>query len=113
MDWARCWVLLDNGLGRTVFTTVTSTLCCGAVVWYCTKIKVPGYVLMLNRDRNISTQRCACTRGTSLGVFSAGRISLMAAAPLWAVRWTVLIGRACTVQTAWLTSQPGESGSAI
>ena len=33
MDWARCWVLPDNCLGRTVFTTVTSTLCCGSVVW--------------------------------------------------------------------------------
>ena len=41
-----------------------------------TEIKVPGFVLILNRDRNISTQRCACMRRTSLGVFSAGRISL-------------------------------------
>ena len=44
---------------------------------YITRIKVPGFVLMLNRDRNISTRRCACMRGTSLGVLSAGRISLM------------------------------------
>ena len=42
---------------------------------YSTEINVPGFVLMLNRERNISTQRCACTRRTSLGVFSAGRIS--------------------------------------
>ena len=40
-----------------------------------TEIKVPGFVLMLNRDRNNSTRRCACMLGTSLGVFSAGRIS--------------------------------------
>ena len=32
MDCARCWVLPDNCLGRTVFTTVTSTLYCGEVV---------------------------------------------------------------------------------
>ena len=45
---------------------------------YSMKIKVLGFVLnMLIRDRNISTRRCACMRGTSLGVFSAGRILLM------------------------------------
>ena len=44
---------------------------------YSTKIKVPGFVPILNRDRNISTRRCACMHGTSLGVFSTGRISLM------------------------------------
>ena len=43
---------------------------------YTTEIKVPGIVLMLNKDRNNSARRCACMRGTSLGVFSAGRISL-------------------------------------
>ena len=43
---------------------------------YTTEIKVPGVVLMLNRDRNNSARWCACMRGTSLGVFSAGRISL-------------------------------------
>ena len=32
---------------------------------YSTKIKVPGFVLMLNRDRNISPRRCAymCGKG--------------------------------------------------
>ena len=44
---------------------------------YSTKIKVPGFVLMLNRDRNISPRRCACMSGTSLGILSGGRISLM------------------------------------
>ena len=43
---------------------------------YTTEIKVPGFVLMLNRDRNNSARRCACMRGASLGVFSAGRIWL-------------------------------------
>ena len=42
---------------------------------YMTEIKVPGFVLMLNRDRNNSTRWCACVRGASLGVFSVGRIS--------------------------------------
>ena len=48
--------------------------------WWCgysTKIKVPVFVLMLDRDRDISPRRCACMRGTSLGFLSAGRISLM------------------------------------
>ena len=43
---------------------------------YTTEIKVPGIVPMVNRYRNNSGRRCACMRGTSLGVFSAGRISL-------------------------------------
>ena len=43
---------------------------------YNTEIKVPVIVFVLHRDRNISIHRCACTCGTSLGVFSAGRISL-------------------------------------
>ena len=43
---------------------------------YTTEIKVPGFVLMVNRDRNNSAWRCACMRGALLGVFSAGRISL-------------------------------------
>ena len=45
---------------------------------YLTEIKVLGFVLMLNRDRNNSARRCACMRGTSLGVFSAGRIGCSA-----------------------------------
>ena len=43
---------------------------------YLTEIKEPGLVLVLSWDRNNSTRRCACMRGTWLGVFSAGRISL-------------------------------------
>ena len=43
---------------------------------YTTEIKVPRFVHMLNRDRNNSAQRCACMCDASLGVFSAGRISL-------------------------------------
>ena len=43
---------------------------------YTTEIKVLGLVLMLNRARNNSARGCACMCGTSLGVFSAGRISL-------------------------------------
>ena len=34
-------------------------------------------VIMTDRDENNSPQRCACTRGTSLGVLSAGRIPIM------------------------------------
>ena len=44
---------------------------------YSTKIKVPGFVLMLNRDRNISPRRCAYMSGTLLGVLSMGKIPLM------------------------------------
>ena len=61
----------------------------GTNAWYCRTIASTGknviyhvyihpvFVLMLNRDRNISPRRCACMRGTSVGVLSAGRISLM------------------------------------
>ena len=76
MDWARRGVLPFNCLGRTVFTTVTSTHVMDRLCGYATEIKVPGLVLMLNRARNNSVRWCACMRGTSLGVFSAGRISL-------------------------------------
>ena len=31
-------------------------------------------VIMTDRDENNSPQRCACKRGTSLGVLSAGRL---------------------------------------
>ena len=48
---------------------------------YTTEIKVPAFVLMLLMlnpagDRNNSARRCACMCSASLGVFSAGRISL-------------------------------------
>ena len=60
-----------RGLPRLHPTCVVDRLC-----GYLTEIKVPGFVHMLNRDRNNSARRCACMRRTSLGVFSAGRISL-------------------------------------
>ena len=44
---------------------------------YSTKIKVAVFVLMLDRDRDISPRRCACMRRTSLGVLSTGRIPHM------------------------------------
>ena len=37
---------------------------------------MPGFVLMLNRDRNNSAWWYACVCGAPLGIFSAGRISL-------------------------------------
>ena len=43
---------------------------------YLTKIKVPGFGLMLSEDKNNSARRCACMPQTPLGVFSAGRILL-------------------------------------
>ena len=41
-----------------------------------TEIKVPGWSLALSGDMYTGARRCVCTRGTPLGVFSAGRISL-------------------------------------
>ena len=70
MDWARCWE--ERYLPRLHPHCVVDRF-----FGYITRIKVPGFVVMLNRDRNISTRRCACMRRTSLGVLSAGRISLM------------------------------------
>ena len=77
-----------------------------------TEIKVPECVSMIHVDENNSSRRCACVCGVSLGIFSAGRISLMLTGcrVCVAVRWTVLIGR---VRAARLTSLPGKSGSAI
>ena len=43
---------------------------------YLTKIKVPGWSLVLSGDMYTGARRCVCTRGTPLRVFSAGRISL-------------------------------------
>ena len=37
---------------------------------------MPGFVFMIHGDRNNSTRQYACVRRASLGVFSAGRISL-------------------------------------
>ena len=81
-EWS-VWTGTDAGYCRTITweerylprlhpPCVVDRLC-----GYSTKIKVPGFVLMLERDRNISPRRCACMRGTSLGVLSAGRIPLM------------------------------------
>ena len=43
---------------------------------YLTEIKVPGWSLVLSETMYTGARRCLCTRGTPLGVFSAGRISL-------------------------------------
>ena len=40
------------------------------------RIKVPGFILMIHGHRNNSVRQCACIHCASLGVFSAGRISL-------------------------------------
>ena len=34
-------------------------------------------IVMTDRDENNSPQRCACMRGTSLGVLSVGRFPVM------------------------------------
>ena len=47
---------------------------CGYRTW---QIKGPVFVSMLDKARDNSPLRCACMRGTSLGVLSAGRIPLM------------------------------------
>ena len=46
-------------------------------IGFMTEIRVPGFVFMIHGDRNNSARQYACVRGASLGVFSAGRISLM------------------------------------
>ena len=43
---------------------------------YLIKIKVPGWSRALRGDMYTGARRCVCTRGTPLGVFSVGRISL-------------------------------------
>ena len=43
---------------------------------YLTEIKVPGWSFVLSEDMYTGARLCVCTRGTPLGVFSAGRISL-------------------------------------
>ena len=44
---------------------------------YTWQIKVPVFVIMLDKDRDNIPLRCACMYRTSLGVLSAGRIPLM------------------------------------
>ena len=81
-EWS-VWTGTDAGYCRTIAweerylprlhpPCVVDRLC-----GHSTNIRVPGFVLMLNGDRNISPRRCACMRGTSLGVLSVGRIPLM------------------------------------
>ena len=81
-EWS-VWTGTDAGYCRTITweerylprlhpPCVVDRLC-----GYSTKIKVAGFVFMLDRDRDISPRRCACVHGTSLGVLSAGRIPLM------------------------------------
>ena len=81
-EWS-VWTGIDAGYCRTIIweerylpllhpPCVVDRLC-----GYSTKIKVLGFVFMLNRDRDISPRRCACMRGTSMGVLSTGRIPLM------------------------------------
>ena len=44
---------------------------CGYRTW---QIQGPVFIIMLDKDMDNSPLRCACMRGTSLGVLSAGRI---------------------------------------
>ena len=73
---------------------------------------MPVFVLMLDRDRDISARRCACMRRISLGVLSAGRIPHMVigcfacgGSPIDCSDWTLTD---CVVDFS-----PRESGSAI
>ena len=81
--WAEefVWTGPDEGYCRSIaweerYLPWLHPPCVDRLCGYLTEIKVRGFVLMLNRDRNNSARRCACMRGTSPGVFSAGRISL-------------------------------------
>ena len=85
-DWAEwsIWTGTVSGYCRTITWEggYLPRLCppcdvdrlCDYMAWH---IKGPVLVIMLDRDENNSPQWCACMRGTSLGVLSAGRIPLM------------------------------------
>ena len=66
-DAGYCWTIAweERYLPRLHPPCVVDRLCGYSMK----KIKVPGFVHMLNRDRNISPRRYACMRGTSLGSF--------------------------------------------
>ena len=59
--------------------------------WQIKELKV---VVMTNKYNNNRLQRCACVRDTSLGVLSAGRISIMVIGQIGcgAALWVALIG---------------------
>ena len=82
VEWS-VWTGTDAGYCRTITweeryvprlhpPCVVDRLC-----GHSTKIKVPVFVCMLDRNRDISPRRCACMCGTSLRVLSAERIPLM------------------------------------
>ena len=62
---------------------------CDYMAW---QIKGPVVVIMLDRDENNSPQRCACMRGTSLVVLSAGRIPIMVIGPVDCFDWMRVCG---------------------
>ena len=75
--WAEgsVWTGLDEGYCRTIaweeryLPRLHPPCVVDRLRGYMMEIKIPGFVLMLNRDRNISAQQCACMRRNSLGVF--------------------------------------------
>ena len=85
-DWAvwSVWTGTVSGYCRTITWEVgylrrLHLFCdvdrwCDHMVW---QIKGSVVVVMTDRNDNNRLQRCACVRGTSLGVLSAGRIPIM------------------------------------
>ena len=61
-------------LGTTVFATNPCVV--DRLAGYLAEIKVPVLSFVLRGDMDNSGRRCVCIRGTPLGVFSPGRISL-------------------------------------
>ena len=86
-DWAEwsVWTGTISGYCRTITWEVgylprlhppcDVDRLCDYMAW---QIKGPVVLIRTDMDENNSPQRCACTRGTSLGVLSAGRILIMA-----------------------------------
>ena len=88
MSLARYWAVeivwtgLDEGYGRSMawmewyLPRLYPPCFVDRLHGYTPEIKVPGFVLIIHGDRNNSARQCACVSGASLGVISAGRISL-------------------------------------
>ena len=62
--------------GNYVFAKIYLPLVVDRVTDCLTEIKVPDWSLALRGDMYTGARRYVCTRGTPLGVFSSGRISL-------------------------------------
>ena len=84
-DWDEVfgWIRHDEGYdyspaGALVYLPrcLYSPLVMYRITQYLTEIKVPGWSLVLSETMYTGARWCVCTRGTPLGVLSAGRISL-------------------------------------